>query len=72
MWSFLPGPLNLILILLGAFTFARLLPGLSRENPWSHLQNDPSDGAVPAIGDMNSIVWAMGKKIQQPRTEEPH
>jgi len=47
----------------GAFTFARLLPGLSRENPWGHLEIEQSDGAVPAIGDMNSIVWAMGKKI---------
>src|SRR5206468_3405753 len=30
---------------------------------WSNLQGEQSDGAVPAIGDMNSIVWAMGKKI---------
>jgi len=47
----------------GAFTFAKLAAGLPSENPWLLLQRKQDDGAVPAIGDLNSIVWAMGKKV---------
>ncbi len=47
----------------GAFTFAKLAAGFSAQNPWLHLQHEEDDGAVPAIGDLNSIVWAMGKKV---------
>jgi putative ABC transport system permease protein len=46
-----------------AFTFAELAQGLSPADPWLLLQRRAGDDAVPAIGDENSIVWAMGKKI---------
>jgi len=47
----------------GAFTFAKLAAGLPSENPWLLLERKQDDGAVPAIGDLNSIVWAMAKKV---------
>ena len=52
----------------GAFTFANVMKGLPAEKGWSLLNSDgnktASDEAeVPAIGDENSIAWAMGKKV---------
>src|SRR5205823_3545239 len=47
----------------GAFTFAKLAAGVSAESPWLQLQRAEEDGAVPAIGDLNSILWALGKKV---------
>lgn len=45
----------------GAFRFAR--GPRSQEPPWLSLRRDPSDDAVPAIGDQASIQWALGKKV---------
>src|SRR5205085_10136665 len=47
----------------GAFTFAQLAAEVSAESPWLQLQRAEEDGAVPAIGDLNSILWALGKKV---------
>jgi ABC-type antimicrobial peptide transport system permease subunit len=47
----------------GAFTFAKLAAEGTTQNPWSRLEEKLDDGAVPAMGDLNSIVWAMGKKV---------
>jgi ABC-type antimicrobial peptide transport system permease subunit len=48
-----------------AFTFASLMPGLPTDQPWRLLQNcsacQPDE--VPAIGDINSIRWALHKKV---------
>jgi hypothetical protein len=45
----------------GRFTFAKVAPGV--EEPWLALDETLPDGAVPAIGDMASIQWALGKRI---------
>lgn len=58
----------------GSFTFARVVDGAGVDNPWRLLQdaavNAPDDSGgvgptpvIPAIGDLNSIVWAMGRKV---------
>jgi putative ABC transport system permease protein len=58
----------------GSFTFARVVDGVGVDNPWRLLQDaavnahDDSGGVgpapvIPAIGDLNSIVWAMGRKV---------
>ncbi|MBN8247377.1 MAG: FtsX-like permease family protein, partial [Verrucomicrobia bacterium] len=51
----------------GAFTFTALAPGLAVTNGWLALEAPAvsSDGVpeVPAIGDGNSIQWALGRRI---------
>ena len=50
-----------------AFVFAQVAGGLDRDQGWNLLQVDepgnPNDAEVPAIGDHNSILWAMGRKV---------
>jgi putative ABC transport system permease protein len=51
-------------LLAGRFTFADAAKGLDRREGWALLHNDRSPIAeVPAIGDANSIQWALGKKL---------
>ena len=45
----------------GRFHFSETLSGAARQG-WELLQLDGSD-AIPAIGDANSIQWALGKKV---------
>jgi putative ABC transport system permease protein len=45
------------------FTFASAAKGLNPERGWELLRSELPDGEVPAIGDANSIEWALGKKI---------
>lgn len=45
------------------FTFAEVAGGLSATNPWLLLNEPLADGAVPAIADQASILWAMGKSV---------
>lgn len=40
----------------GAFRFMK-------NGSWTMLRKRPPDGAIPAIGDANSIRWALGKKV---------
>jgi len=56
----------------GRFTFSELGDGVAKEEPWQSLlrgnfhpvSGKPlADDEVPAIGDENSILWAMGKKV---------
>jgi ABC-type antimicrobial peptide transport system permease subunit len=52
----------------GRFTFAKVASGLDAADGWQLLQSairNPQSAmeAVPAIGDLNSILWAMGKKV---------
>jgi len=47
----------------GAFTFANVAKGFSRNHPWQLLAAKLPDGAIPAIGDEASILWALGKKL---------
>jgi hypothetical protein len=58
-------------LLAGRFTFASVAKGLDRHGGWELLNNGKSNIAnrqsqiaeIPAIGDANSIQWAMGKEI---------
>jgi putative ABC transport system permease protein len=47
----------------GAFTFAKLAEGTPADHPWLSLSADGQGETVPAIGDENSILWAMHKKV---------
>lgn len=48
----------------GAFKFGKQLFGTSvGESPWNLLLGWSHDGTVPGIADMNSAMWAMGKKL---------
>jgi len=49
-------------LLAGRFTFAETLPSAGVSDPWSLLRSSGGD-EVPAIGDANSIEWALGKKL---------
>ncbi len=49
-------------LLAGRFTFVELAKGADHNQPWNALLNSSPD-EVPAIGDANSIQWALGKKI---------
>jgi putative ABC transport system permease protein len=54
----------------GRFAFAKLVDGGFQEKPWEILKefypkyDQPlATNEIPAIGDANSIQWAMGKKV---------
>jgi ABC-type antimicrobial peptide transport system permease subunit len=47
----------------GAFSFAGVAAGYPRENGWHLLNRDEPGAVVPAIGDDNSIKWALNKKL---------
>jgi ABC-type antimicrobial peptide transport system permease subunit len=49
--------------LAGRFTFAGVASGLKSSGGWGLLQTTGRVDEVPAIGDANSIEWAMGKKL---------
>ncbi len=55
----------------GAFTFAKVIKGASKENPWLALNQETDDGCIPAIGDMASLMWAMGGKMVGDTIEYP-
>jgi len=47
-----------------AFTFQALAADARHDDPWMSLAADtPVDAPVPAIGDANSIQWALGRRI---------
>ncbi|MCS1409664.1 MAG: hypothetical protein M2R45_02848 [Verrucomicrobia subdivision 3 bacterium] len=47
-----------------SFTFASVDQGQSdAASPWLLLNDQRDDGAIPAIADQNSMLWAMGKKV---------
>jgi len=45
----------------GGFTFAA--QSSPEANPWKLLLKEESDGAIPAIGDFQSLTWALGLKV---------
>ncbi len=47
----------------GAFKFAQVRKGASRQDGWTLLSRREADDAIPAIGDQASIQWALGKKL---------
>jgi putative ABC transport system permease protein len=46
---------------LGRFSFAESAE--KTQNPWTLLENDQADGAIPAIADANSITYVLHKKL---------
>jgi len=53
-----------------AFTFAKVLKGMPKDNPWELLRTRSAERgtrneeeAIPVIGDAASIQWALGKKL---------
>lgn len=48
----------------GAFSFSSFAEGHEgAANPWLLLNGTEADGFVPAIGDSNSVTWALGKGV---------
>ena len=49
----------------GAFTFAEVAKGLDAKKSWLLLKRPAGmpTNEIPAIGDENSILWALGKKV---------
>ena len=56
-------------LLAGRFTFANAAKGLDRHQGWELIRHRSSQsaatatGEIPAIGDANSIEWALGKEV---------
>ena len=42
----------------GSFTFVK-----TQEDPWSLLEGELANGAVPAVADHATILWGLGKKV---------
>ncbi len=47
----------------GAFAFADTIDDAEREDAWGLLNRDLGEDVVPAIGDYQTIIWALGKSI---------
>jgi hypothetical protein len=47
----------------GRFSFAGTLRGAERDNPWMLLEREQDDGAIPVIGDANSMTYVLHKSI---------
>lgn len=58
----------------GAFTFASIIDSKAKDDPWSLLKRKTDDGAIPAIGDNASLMWALktgvGKVLGYPDLDE--
>jgi putative ABC transport system permease protein len=50
-----------IFVGLNRFSFTETIA--KSENPWALLDSDPQDGAIPAIGDANSITYVLHHKV---------
>ena len=55
-------------VLQGRFTFAKAANGMDTADGWSLLKSQIPDAhsavdEIPAVGDLNSILWAMKKKV---------
>lgn len=47
----------------GAFTFAQKTRGWKDSHPWKRLTGVERDGTIPVVGDTNTVVWSLGKKL---------
>ena len=47
----------------GAFSFAKLLPGISGEHPWKELEISYNDSTFPAFADQTVIQYSLKKKL---------
>ncbi|MBC7805680.1 MAG: ABC transporter permease [Akkermansiaceae bacterium] len=46
----------------GSFNFAETLGG-KVQDPWRLLDQGSPDGTIPVVGDTNTVVWSLGKKL---------
>lgn len=46
-----------------AFTFAQTIASTEGRSPWTLLEREESDKAIPVVGDTNTVVWSLGKKL---------
>lgn len=46
-----------------AFTFAKTLKGVDKDNPWSCLQMNMGKNTFPVVADQTVIQWSFGKKV---------
>ncbi|MDX1931809.1 MAG: ABC transporter permease [Capsulimonadales bacterium] len=44
-----------------AFTFTGTTE--RADDPWGLLDSAPTDGTIPVIGDTNTVIWSLGKKL---------
>jgi hypothetical protein len=47
----------------GRFSFTSAPPAQERGDPWDSLDRADPDGTVPAVGDVNTVVWSLGKSL---------
>ncbi len=52
-------------LLRGRFTFTGTARDPGERDPWSLLNRTEKDGAIPAVGDTNTVVWSLGKSAGQ-------
>jgi hypothetical protein len=45
------------------FAFAGSLDGAERDNPWRLLEREEADGAIPVVGDANSMTYVLHKSL---------
>jgi putative ABC transport system permease protein len=48
---------------LRAFTFGDTLDKAGSRDPWGLLERKEADGTISAVGDMNTVVWSLGKGL---------
>ncbi|PXY02640.1 hypothetical protein DF185_00665 [Marinifilum breve] len=46
-----------------SFSFAKLLPEVDKENPWSALNQNFGEDVIPAIADQTVILWGLKKAV---------
>jgi ABC-type lipoprotein release transport system permease subunit len=49
----------------GGFEFQAVAEGVDVQNPWRGLETPLEDGAIPAIGDFNSVQWILHSGLGQ-------
>jgi len=45
------------------FAFSSTIKGTDAKDPWSVLDRPDPDGAIPAVGDMNTVMWSLEKGV---------
>ncbi|RKE04954.1 ABC transporter permease [Marinifilum flexuosum] len=46
-----------------SFSFAKLLPEVDKENPWSALNQNFGEDVIPAVADQTVILWGLKKAV---------
>lgn len=46
-----------------SFTFAQILDPAKAADPWTMVDSPTDDGAIPVVGDTNTVAWSLGKSL---------